>query len=86
MCVLVEPDTSPKFVHDITHVKLQVEGGKCLDQDKKAKLLFKVPVYFESSTRISKMFLVVFVLGAGNIIFSLKFVKWHLMEIYDIEN
>ena len=74
-----------KNVHTITHGKLLVEEGKCLDQDIMAKIVFKVPVYFQSPTRISKMFPIVFVLGAGNI-FSLKCVKWHLMEINDIEN
>ena len=76
-----------KNVHTITHGKLLVEEGKCLEQDITAKILFKVPVYFQSPTRISKMFLIVFVLGAcREYIFSLKCVKWHLMEIYDIEN
>ena len=42
---------------------------KCLDQDKMAKLLFKVPMHFQSPTRISKMFQVVFVLGTGNMYF-----------------
>ena len=42
---------------------------KCLDQYKMAKLLFKVPVYFQSPKRVSKMFLIVFVLGTGNMYF-----------------
>ena len=41
------------------------KGVKGLNQDKMAKLLFKVPVFFLSPTIISKMFLVVFVLGLG---------------------
>ena len=75
-----------KNVHTIIHGKLLVEEGKCLDHNKTAKILFKVPVYFQSPTRISKMFLIVLVLGAGKKKFSLKCVKLHLMEIYDIEN
>ena len=30
------------------------KGVKSLDQDKMAKVLFEVPVYFQSPTRISK--------------------------------
>ena len=74
-----------KNVHDITHGKLLVEEGKDLEQDITAKILFKVPVYFPSPTRISKMFLIVLPRVQGTYI-SLKCVKWHLMEIYDIEN
>ena len=50
-----------KNVHDITHGKLRPKGVKCLDQDKMAKLLLKVPVYFQPPKKISKMFLIVFV-------------------------
>ena len=50
-----------KNVHDITHGKLRPKGVKCLDQDKMAKLLFKVPFYFQPPKKISKMFLIVFV-------------------------
>ena len=45
------------------------KGVKCLDQDTMEKLLFKVPVHFQSPTRISKMFLIVFFMGAGNMYF-----------------
>ena len=38
-------------------------------KDKVAKLLFKVPVYFQSPMRISKTFLIVFVMGTGNMYF-----------------
>ena len=57
------------------------KGVKCLDQDKVAKLLAKVPVYFQSPMRISKTFLIVFVVLYREHVFSYKFVKWHLMEI-----
>ena len=53
-------------------VNSRPKGVKCLDQDKMAKLLFKVPVYFQSPTRISIIFLVVFVLGTGNMYFLKK--------------
>ena len=49
-----------KTLHDIAHSKLPA------NQDKMAKLLFMVPVYFQSPMRISKMFLIIFVLGTGN--------------------
>ena len=71
-----------KNAHDIIHGKLQAEGGQMSCQDKMAKSLFKVPVYFQSTTRISKMFLIVFVLCSGNMYFLKKIVKWHLMEMY----
>ena len=48
------------------------KGVKCLDQDKVAKLLVKVPVYFQSPTRISKTFLIVFVLETGDMYFYKK--------------
>ena len=38
-------------------------------KDKVAKLLFKVPVYFQTPMRISKTFLIVFVMGTGNMYF-----------------
>ena len=58
-----------KNVHDVIHGKLDAEGVKCLDKDKMAKLLFKVPVFIHSPTRMSKMILIVFVLGTGNMYF-----------------
>ena len=36
------------------------KGVKCLYKDKVAKLLFKVPLFFQSPTRMSKMFLFIF--------------------------
>ena len=58
-----------KNVCDIIDVKLLAERVKCLDQDRMTKLLFKVSVYFQSPTRISKMFLIVFVLCTANMFF-----------------
>ena len=65
----IHAQASNKNVHDIIDGKLLAERVKCLDQDKMAKLLFKVSVYFQSPTRISKMFLIVFVLGTANMFF-----------------
>ena len=49
------------------------EGVKCLNQDKMAELLFKVPVYFQSPTRILTMFLIGYVLGTqGTCVFMVK--------------
>ena len=57
-----------KNLNDITDSKIQVELGVNVSiRISRAALLFKVPVYFQSSTRISKMFLIVFVFDAGNI-------------------
>ena len=42
---------------------------QCLDYDKIAKLLFKVPVFFQSPTTMSIILLIVFVLGTGNMYF-----------------
>ena len=58
-----------KNVHDVIHGKLQAEDVKGIDKDKMAKLLFKVPVFFQSPTRMSKMFLIVFFLVQGTCIF-----------------
>ena len=58
--LFIHAQVGNKNVHDVIHGKLQAKGVKCLDKDKLAKLLFKVPVFFQSPTRMSKMFLIVF--------------------------
>ena len=43
------------------------------NQDKMAKLLFKVPVYFQSTMRIFEMFLIIFVLVSKSMYFLQNF-------------
>ena len=71
-----------KNVHDVIHGKLQAKGVKCLDKDKMAKLLFKVPVFFQSPTRMSKMFLIIFVYFLSNL---LNGIRWNYYNVENLE-
>ena len=75
-----------KNVHDVIHGKLQAKGVKCLDKDKMAKLLFKVPVFFQSPTGMSKMFLIIFVFGTGNMYFLSNLLNGIRWNYYNVEN
>ena len=84
--LFIHAQVGNKNVHDIIHGKLLAERVKCLDQDRMAKLLFKVPVYFQSPTKISKMFFIVFVLGTANMYLLKNLLNGILWKYYNIEN
>ena len=69
----------------IFNANYRLKGVRCLNQDKVAKQLVKVPVYFQSPTRISKAFQIVFVLSTGNMYFLKKILNGVWWKYYNIE-